>query len=160
MPQHLILKSHNLKCHAHFWPQLPNNYQTTSVLLNLYQHPKNQFITIYFFVNFRVPLPIFWPHPPQYFSIKLLISMNLYLHAKNQAVSPFCSRHSWLKNPAIWLARSILDHIYCFLVTCQLSKKQWDPPTPFIDISDQWILQSDWLGAFPAITPKKWFSQI
>ena len=40
-----------------------------------------------------------------------------------------------------------------FWVTWQYTKNQWDQLIPFRDISDQIILQSDWLEDFPSITP-------
>ena len=47
---------------------------------------------------------------PMFFN-QLLISKNFYQHAKNQAFSSFCSR-DWFETPAIWLAKSILAHIW------------------------------------------------
>ena len=66
--------------------------------LNFYQHTKSQFILLIPFwdtANFGVYRPK-WPHPiltmptPIFFN-KLLYSINLYQHAKNQTFSSLCS---------------------------------------------------------------------
>ena len=57
-----------------------------------------------------------WPHPFLAKSIQkkfyqVLIYVNLYQHAKNQAISLIFWRYGWLKNLAIWLAENILAYI-------------------------------------------------
>ena len=43
---------------------------------------------------------------------QLLIYVNLYQRAKNQAILiDLFWRYGWLKNPAIWLTENILAHI-------------------------------------------------
>ena len=56
--------------------------------------------------------------PNQKLFNQLLIFVNLYQHAKNEALSSIFSGEKLLKNPAFWLAESILSYI-CFFY------KQW-----------------------------------
>ena len=68
-------------------------------------------------VNFRVPwqswLHPFLTKPPQNFLINFYFMWIFCQYAKKSGYFVnLCYRYVWLKNPAIWLAENILDHIF------------------------------------------------
>ena len=99
----------------------PKNFNHLFICMSLNQHAKNQFILS---VNssdtviFRVKR-LDWSHslltmPNQNIFDQLLILVTLHQHAKNEAICSLINlfwRNSWFKNPAIWLAESILAYI-------------------------------------------------
>ena len=94
-----ILGSHELTDHAHFWPSPPKNHSKNLFLSWIYTTmQKNKFIPSidsWDTANFRVPWPDesnpFLAKPTQNFIDQLLIYVNFYQHAKNQATSLICS---------------------------------------------------------------------
>ena len=115
-----ILESHHQTSHTHFSPCPPTEiFKHFLICMNLYQNTKNQLIPSLHssdIVNFRVQRPN-WPHsfltiPKQKNFYQLFFFLNLYQHAKKWGcfINLFWW-NSWFKNPAIWLAESILAYI-------------------------------------------------
>ena len=113
-----ILESRHMTSYTHFWPT-PNIFNHLLLFIKLYQHAKNQLIPLvpsWDKAYFRVKRPD-CPYPfltmlNQEIFNQLLIFVDFYQHAKKwDCFINLPWRNSSFKNPATWLAESILTYV-------------------------------------------------
>ena len=95
-----ILELGNLTSHSYFWPCSPKKlFDQLLIIVNLYQHMKNQFLLFLHFYN-SAHFRILWPDWPRQ---SLTISTPIFDHAQ--------PKNSSFKNPAVWMTERIWGYI-------------------------------------------------
>ena len=117
-----ILESHHQTGHIHFWPcSPPRIFNHLLICVKLYQHANIQLVASVFSwdtVNFRVQR-LDWLHSflamlHQKLCHQFLIFLNFLKISTCKKWGCFIDwllRNAWFKNPAIWMAESILVYI-------------------------------------------------
>ena len=146
----------------------PKTFKHLLICMNLYQHPKTPLIPLvqsWNTANFGVQRPDwsypFLTMPHQKIYNQLLIFVNFYQLAKNEAVLSTCSGEIiYIKNPAIWLAESILliskeKDLSQIKDLCMNTANNKNLPyrAKSVKINNQFVLKTLFLTFFFSISP-------